>query len=340
MSGEKTEQPTQRRLGDRRKEGQIPQRKNVVEAALLTFTALLLAGTFRPLASGLLDLSTIVFSSVDRDFDAARAASFTAAMKPVWLTLGICAAASLFTLAVGLLVNNFNFAPKALAPKFQKFNPVSQIKNIFSKTTLYNFARMLVYFMAVVLILYLAVWGGIEDAINASYCGVLCLFPFFLSKFTTSIIAILIVLTLMAALDYRIQTRLFISQNKMTKDEVKREFKGQEGDPEIKANRRSIVMNDAVMPLPSEATHVVHSDQVLVALIFYPAAGQRPYVVYKANGAAVPGLCRKFRALKIPTVNLPAAALELYRMGVVGQYMPARSARPMEKVLRATLGQH
>lgn len=339
MSGEKTEQPTQRRLEDRRKEGQIPQRKNVIEASLLTFTTLLLLTAYAPLAGRLLNLSKTVFSSIDRDFDSAREASFASAMQTVWLSMALCVAASMFTLLVGLLVNRFNFSPKALTPKFQKFNPVSQAKNIFSKSTAYNFLRMLVFFSGVVAAMYIAIWGGVKDAINASYCGILCLVPFFKAKIELTVAAILILLIVLAAVDYAIQTRLYLSQNKMSKDEVKREFKQQDGDPEIKANRRMLVMNDASMPLPSEATHVVHSDQVLVAFIFYPTSGQRPFVVTKAQGATVPGLSRKFRALKIPTLNMPGVALELYRMSAPGQYMPAKSARPMERVLRASMGQ-
>jgi len=64
MSGEKTEAPTRRRLEDRRREGQVPQRKHVIEAALLSFVALLLIGLFGPLSGMLLNISTAAFSVV------------------------------------------------------------------------------------------------------------------------------------------------------------------------------------------------------------------------------------------------------------------------------------
>jgi type III secretory pathway component EscU len=72
---------------------------------------------------------------------------------------------------------------------------------------------------------------------------------------------------------------------------------------------------------------------VLVALIFYPSAQLPPYVVFKAKGAKVPALCRKFRALKIPIVSLPSVALDFYRMAPPGQYLPPRSAPGMEKIM-------
>ncbi|WP_173932909.1 EscU/YscU/HrcU family type III secretion system export apparatus switch protein [Chelativorans sp. Marseille-P2723] len=337
MSGEKTEAPTPHRLDERRKEGQVPQRRNVIEAALLTFTLLLIAGLFDRLSKVLLDLSTAVFSNIDEDFGAAWALSLPATLDALYFILAICAASSLFSVLFGMLMNKFLFAPKALSIKFQKLNPVNQVKSIFSKSTLYNFVRLLVFFFSVCVILYISIYANIENSLNASYCGEACLYPLFVKIIRTAIISILIALLVMAAIDYRIQSLLFISQNKMTKDEVKREYKGQEGDPEIKAGRKSIAVSDATMPLPSEATHVVHSDQVLVALIFYPGVQQPPYIVFKAKGARVPVLRRRFASMKIPTINQPGAALELYRAAPVGQYLSARAARNFERILRASM---
>jgi len=333
MSGEKTEQPTQHRLQERRKEGQIPQRKNIVEAALLISAVLILVGFSGPLSAALLNLSTVVFSGVDRNFEAVKATSFIAAMDVVSLMAAICILISMFTLLTGLLLNKFNFSVKPLTPNINKLNPASQIKNIFSKHTIYNFIRMIIIFSSILIIFISVVWGSLDDSINASYCGEMCLYPLFISRIKIVVTTILLVLLLMAATDYRIQTRLFASQNKMTKEEVKREHKEQEGDPKIKFGRRSIAMEDAALPMPSEATHVVHSDQVLVALIFYPSAQLPPYVVFKAKGAKVPALCRKFRALKIPIVSLPSVALDFYRMAPPGQYLPPRSAPGMEKIM-------
>ncbi len=334
MSGDKTEQPTHKRLEDQRKKGQIPQRKNVVEAGLLTFAILLLAGTSGRLWNMLLMLLNTVFSGVNRDFDMVRTSSFAAAMNVVHLMLTICTLISMVTLSLGLLFNRFNFALKALSPKFQKLNPVDQLKSIFSKATLYNFIRLLVYFSIIAILLYQIIAHNIENAIKASHCGWICLYPFFMSRLRIVLTSILIVLLLLAALDFRIQHRLFIARHRMSKDEVKREHKGQEGDPKIKAERMSLAMNDATMPLLSDATHVIYSDQLLVALIFYPAARQRPYVVFKAKGASVPDLCRKCRSWKIPLFNLPSVALDFYRMATPGQYMPARSAKGMSRIMQ------
>ncbi|WP_011579461.1 MULTISPECIES: EscU/YscU/HrcU family type III secretion system export apparatus switch protein [Chelativorans] len=338
MSGEKTEAPTPRRLEERRREGQVPQRKNIIEAALLTFVVVLLIWLFRPLSEALLNLSAAVFSSISHDLEAATATSLVAAMPVVHWMLAICGASALFTLLLSCVLNKFMFAPKALAPKFERFNPVGQIKSIFSKATLYSFMRMIVLFTAVSAIFIYLYVANMDNSLQASHCGEACLYDLFTSRIGMLVAAVLGVLIVLALIDYKIQDRMFISQNKMTKEEVKREYKDQEGDREIKAGRKSIALNDAAAPLLSESTHVVHSDQVLAAVIFYPGAGYPPYLVFKAMGASVPGLCRKFLAMNIPTFNVPGAALEFYRMSAPGQYLPARSIRSMEKILGRTAG--
>ena len=168
MSGEKTEAPTRRRLEDRRKEGQVPQRKNVVEAALLTFVTLLLVGLFGPLSGALLDLSAKAFSGINQDFEIAKATSFTAIVQAAYWIQAICISSAIFTLLLGMLLNRFVFAPKAFSPKFQRFNPAGQVKNIFSKSTLYNFIRMIFLFGTIsALFLYLYLFN-LEDSLEAS----------------------------------------------------------------------------------------------------------------------------------------------------------------------------
>lgn len=236
-------------------------------------------------------------------------------------------------LVFGMLLNKFVFAPKALSPKFERFNPVTQLKGIFSKATLYNFVRMTFLFGGMVSIFSALYLYNVDNALHASYCGSACLYHLFWSRIGILVAAIFLLLLVLAVVDYFVQSRMFLSQNKMSKEEIKREYKEQEGDPEIKAGRKSIALNDAVLPLLSDATHVVHSDQVLVAIIFYPASGQPPYLIFKSKGAGVPELRRKFQAMRIPIFHMPGAALELYRMGSPGQYLPARSLRAMEKML-------
>lgn len=335
MSGEKTEEPTEQRLRDQRKKGQVPQRKNVIEAAYLIASYLLLVSLSSQLYEGMFLQIQTATDAVKQDFRNGLLHSFDAASKQIRTLMTFVAISFAFPLLVGLFLNKFNFAPQAMSPKFEKFNPVNGLKGMFSKSTLYNFFRLLIYFTAVSVILTSVLMSSFNDVLAASVCGAPCLAPFFLGKIQMVVLMILGVLLLLAAIDFRIQTKLFRNQNKMSKEDVKNEAKGQEGDPLIKSKRREIANEDATLPTAKDVTHVVYGPEFLVALIYYDGSGERPYAVSKARGGMVAKIQRRFREIGKPTVFLPGVAADFHRLATVGDYLPARSATGMSRIINA-----
>lgn len=333
MSGEKTEQPTQKKLDDARKEGQLPQRKNVLEAFVVLAGVIGISGMWAQVAGHLFLVFDAAYDGIERGFDQALQSALQSGFDAVMVSVLLAAAIGLGLLLLNLLLNRFNFAPAAMKPKFEKLNPVNGLKGIFSKNTLYNFIRLLVYFTAVTAILYFVVQSNIANVLNAASCGLTCLAQIFPVIILRMVVLILVVLIVMAMLDFRLQTMLFISQNKMSKDDVKREFKGMQGDPMIKGMRQQISRDDLRLPSPREVTHVIHSNGHLVAVLYEP--GVTPFVVMKAKGDSVPAIQARFRSMGVRCINLPAVAREFHMRYAVSTYMDARAAVGMAKVLRA-----
>ncbi|MCU0910037.1 MAG: EscU/YscU/HrcU family type III secretion system export apparatus switch protein [Rhodobacteraceae bacterium] len=334
MSDDKTEEPTDKKLEDARKKGQVPQRKNVLEAAVLTTGVMLIMSLWPNFAAGTSRVVDIALLGITDGVAGVRGQLIEAVTDIAILLLAIAGATGFLVLFLNLLLNRFNFAPAAMEPKFEKLNPINGLKGIFSKNTLYMFGRLMVFFPIVSILLYVMVESNMVDVIYASACGLTCLAEIFPDLTRQMVMIILIVLIILAALDFKIQDALFRSQNKMTKDEVKREYKGAEGDPLIKGQRRSIAEEDAVMPGPKDVTHVVFGSNHLVAMLYVP--GQTPFVVMKGKGPAVARMQQRFRSLGAACVNIPAVAQEFHKKYPVGQYMDAAAAKGMGKVLRAT----
>ncbi|WP_176086027.1 EscU/YscU/HrcU family type III secretion system export apparatus switch protein [Martelella sp. HB161492] len=333
MSGEKTEQPTQQKLRKLRQEGQVPSRKNVGEFALLSFTTFMIIGLMPTMIGTLMDLATSVMTDVSTNAETPSVTTYSALMKVIYLTLSICGASAAFTVFITLILNRFNFSIKPLTPKFSKFNPVTKLKSIFAKSNLYSFIRMLIYFSAVCYLTYALIRYNINNVLQASYCELQCEAPLLIAILKWLIYTILALLLVLAAVDYLIQSKLFLSQNKMSKDDVKREYKDQEGNPEIKAERNSIARSDADAPSINQATHVIYSDSHLVAVIYYRNSNMKPYVIAKYSGPQVQTLVRKLKPTKLKLFNLPSVAYDFYRMGRPYQYMPSPSMKGMAKVL-------
>lgn len=331
---EKTEEPTHKKLDDARKQGQLPQRKNVLEAAIVVAGVVGITALWDDVTIGLFGIFDAVFNGIEGRFDESLAGVRQACYEAVLIVPIFALALGFGLLLLNLLLNKFNFAPESLKPKFEKFNPVNGLKGVFSKNTAYNFVRLVAYFSAVTAILYVTLDNNIGDVIRASACGLSCLaqlFPPIITKMVTQILLVLIVLAL---LDFRLQTMMFISQNKMSKDEIKREYKGSQGDPLIKGMRHQISQEDMRLPSPREVTHVIHSNGYLVAVLYEP--GVTPFVVMKAKGDSVPSIQARFRRMGVRCVNLPAVAREFHMKYAVSTHMDAKAAIGMTKVLKAT----
>ncbi len=331
MSEEKTEEPTQKKIDDARKKGQLPQRKNILEASILTLGVAYIASTWQIFAASLGGVFDVVLLGVHRGLIVAANDLFTAIQKALSYGLIFMLILAFFVLFLNLLLTKFNFAPEAMSPKFEKFNPVSGLKGLFSKSTFYNFVRMAIYFSCASLTLILMIQGNLGDVVDASACGLVCIANVFPPLMLKTVAIILLVLTLMAVADFKIQNAIFLSQTKMSKDEVKREHKGSEGDPMIKGARKRIAHEDSEMPTLKEVTHAVYSNSVIVAFIY--EEGRAPFVVMKSKGGGVPRLLQKVRSAGAACVNLPSVASDFDRTASVGNYMDARSAKGIALIL-------
>jgi len=336
MSGEKTEKPSEKKIEDAREKGNVPQRKNILETMTLLAVMVAITGTW-----------SMFYGHISRLFDASlimQGAGFkqqlTYAVKPTMAAINysvvIAVAAGLFTLIINLWLNKFNFAPKALTPKFEKLNPVAGFKQIFSLQTLYNFIRLLLFFLCVSIIIVVMIWGNLPDGLSASTCGIVCMAPFFPPLYVKTVILILLVMIVMSIFDFRIQNALFTKQNKMSKDEVKKEHKGSEGDPEIKAARSRLSRTDAALPQLKEVTHVLYSSSALIGMIWDQSQSDvPPFVVMKTGASGVQSFLFRFRAYGAKCVNLPSAANQLFRVAKIGNYVDERGSMEVARMLKA-----
>lgn len=334
MSEEKTEEPTEQKIRESREKGQVPQRKNVLEAFTLCLAAGFIFFNWKSFVAGFDGLFGLSFRELEQPLFNKRVKLRVAVFDALEFGFMLTGLLAGFGFVFHMFINKFNFSPKSLEPKFEKLNPVTGLKNLFSKSTLYNFLRLLIYFLLVCVIFYAIVYYYFEEIVEASMCGINCIAEVFYVIFLLTVFSILLLLIILAAFDFKIQDAIFISQSKMTKDEVKREHKGNEGDPLIKSTRRQLAQEDAQMPSLREITHAVYSSGYLVALVYYE--GQAPFVVLKCKQAGVQRILTQMRAHSVACVNLPRVARDFYVQSQIGTYLDKRSAPGMIKILEAS----
>lgn len=333
MSSDKSESPTQFRLREQRKKGNIPQRKNATEAICVCSSVAILAFLAPRYSAATFALFDIAIMSPTHSFADGVIQSWRYGYVLACFTFAFSMASAGLSLISSMLFNRFNVAPSALSPNFDKLNPVKGFKRIISKATLYNTLRLTIYFAATAYLLYFFVVSNMHNAHYAMLYEIDAIFSYFLRMLWQIVAGILFILCSLAAFDWWIQSRLFLSQSKMSKDEVRREYKSQEGDPQIKSARKAIAQQDRHTPLAKEATHVIYSNELLVAIIFNETSGMPPFMVMRVRGSAVGAVKRRYKDLHIPTLYMPRLASDFFNMAQPGNFLLARSAKGMAEIL-------
>ncbi|KDM90887.1 flagellar biosynthesis protein FlhB [Photobacterium galatheae] len=341
MSGEKTEKPTQKKLRDAREKGQITRSKELSTTAVLlfSFTSMIIFGgkmfhTLQMSVSRSLNIESVHTISGKEIFNFAFEIMSEILFNalPFFLSVLIVAVAS--TLALG----GFIFSSKNLVPKFKNINPMSGIKKMFSMHQLVELVKSI---LKAVIILVPAYYL-IQDKFY-HYLSVRLLFNFqsFINQMSSDIIGYGLLfssfLILLVMIDVPFQIYNHTKQLKMSKQEIKDEFKNTEGNPEIKGKRRRIQYE---MAAKAKNSRVIDADIIItnpthyaVGVKFDPATMSTPTIVALGADYYALSMREKAKALNIPIVPIPPLARVLYKTCHVGSEIPVALYAPMVTVL-------
>ena len=338
-SSDKTEPPTPKRLRDARKKGQVAKSKEVVSASIivsLLFFFIVASdyylGLFRDLFDSPVWLEQVTFEEA---FDDTVRKAFTLAISLIAPPVGIA-------LAMGVLANFAQvgalFAVEAVKPDLKKVNPASTLKNIFSKKNLIELLKSLVKIAVLGTAVTHVVWTGMPSLIGVVHCGLNCILPVLRALFTELVIYVSLAFIVVAVADYAFQKLSYINGLKMSKDEVKREYKESEGSPEIKSRRRSLFQE----LVNSQETSNIRRSSVVVANPVHLAVGlyyerdrtPLPVVTLKEQGLNARRVVAIAEREDVPVmVNVPLAH-SLMSDANINQYIPNELIAPVAEVLR------
>ncbi|GAA4987379.1 EscU/YscU/HrcU family type III secretion system export apparatus switch protein [Kineococcus glutinatus] len=337
MSGEKTEKPTGKRLKQAKDEGNTPRTADLSAWLCTAAGALLL-----PMAidSGE-ELGRSLFAlvpAVAADPEPARAlVSLTTGFKGVPLVVAPVAAATVLAAVVaGAMQGGLHLAPKRLKPKFSTLNPISGIKQHYGPHALWELAKSL----AKVGVLGLVLWSVLRGlAPHLVAAGVMPLEGVLSATGDAigSLLRIVVFLGLViAGADYAMSRRKVMKSLRMSKEDIKQEYKNAEGDPllkgAIKSKQLAMSRNRMMADVADADVVVVNPTHIAVALRYDPAKGA-PRVVAKGAGAIADKIREKAREHDVPLVRDIPLARTMYKDVKVGQEVPADLYAAVAKVL-------
>lgn len=317
MSGEKTEKPTPKKIKDSRKKGQVSYAKELVTLGKLLF---LLGGiiVFPALFTGpVSDIFDQIFFVLQSDEELLVAELLVAIIWPsALLFMGFAAAGMLIGMFSTWAHIGFVVSTEPVLPSIKKLNFVENIKNMFSKKSLLLLVTAFFKITFVFLGLYYILTYEIQTILLSVFGGLTGVFESLhqlLKKFFFTLIAIL---GFFSILDWLITYMAYLKSLRMSKNDLKDEYKVVEGNPEIKHHRKQehrSILNSSLSKLGDAKVLVTNPTHIAVGLDYEPGVHDVPYVLFIEVDEQVPMMRKRAEELQIPVVEYVALARAIYR---------------------------
>ena len=341
MPGDKTEQPTPKRIRESRKKGQIFKSSDLIQAFSFMTAAAVLGVGGPAYVTELRGLLKQFFQPEILRGDMPLNAVL-ARMGYAWSKFLLLSAPLLGALVVIGAAGNFMqvkalFAPDVVKPQFQKLDPLKGFKRIFfSAKTYVELIKNLIKFAVVFWILYSSIKGSFRDLVptagmrmdqTAALAGRLLL---------SILYKVGAVLVILGAADYMIQKKIYMKNMMMSKEEVKQEYKEQEGDPHVKHMRKHLfeqLMHESVAHNVPKATAVVANPTHLAIAVRYDELSmQAPQVTAKGQDSMALKIIEIAKENKVPVIHNIGLAHSLFDLEI-GHEIPEDLYEAVAEVL-------
>lgn len=337
MADNKTEQATPKRRLKAREQGQVPRSRELSS----TLALVAVAGVTVLIAPTSVRYWTVLYRetlymAATSNLDTNGPLLFWSSVEVMRWIVPVLLAALLMSVLAGFAQGGFNLAPQALSPKFERFNPGSKIGQIFSPVGLANLAKSLIPFGAILWIAYNAIREHWEAMVFGSSLGLRQLANLIGSMSLEVGWKSVLILLVWSVVDYLLIRRKTNSDLKMTKQELKDEFKETDGNPVIKQRVRQIqrsMRRAQSLKAAATATVVITNPTHFAVALRYETEMAAPIVVAKGKDL----LAQKIKALArengIMTVENKPLAQALFKTVEVGDSIPGKLYQAVAEIL-------
>ncbi len=344
--GEKTEPATQKKLDDARKEGQVAKSREIANGMGLMALFLVLKIWTGKMGTSFLETFNTIYNRIP------QVANLTGGAAPEneMILLLRHGATQLLLIILPILLIGFIVAfvsdfwqvkwkptSKPLQPKFSKLNPIKGFQKIFSVNSL---MELLKAFIKIVIIVWMA-YSYIKDKTEYLFylydMEIMPALSLILQVVTDLGIRIAAVYLVFAFADYAYQKWKFSEDMKMTKQEVKEEYKNQEGDPQIKGKIRQkmqeVSRRRMMQALPQADVVITNPTHYAVAIKYDPAVSDAPVVIAKGQDYLAQKIKEIARENKVEIVENKPLARMLFANVEVGEAVPPEMYQAVAEVL-------
>ena len=338
MSGEKTEQPTPKKLRDARKKGQVAKSQDVTSAALTVTCFFVISTLFYTAVDDIQDLILLPTNYYDVPFrDAYRPFMLGVLTKVLIISLPLLLAVIVVGLAANFFQIGFMLTMEPIKPELKKLNPIDKFKQIFALKNFVEFLKSAVKVIVIGVIVFLIVKESLDPLMKLPFGGERQVIGALKPMLGVLAINVSLAYIVIAAADFFFQKWQHVKQLKMSKDEVKREYKEMEGNPEIKSKRKQLhqemVQSDTVERTRKSSVVVTNPTHLAIAIFYEEEGTEMPRVVAKGEDHVARRMVEVAKEEGIPVMQHVPLARALHEGVEIGRFVPPDLIEPLAEVL-------
>lgn len=336
--GDKTEEPTAKKRQDAAKKGQVGKSQELSTAFVLLIGFFVIKALWEQIYANIAGYTIYIFGHLNQNVDVENVIQLFIGMGVILVKTAM--PIMLAVMVVGLAVNFFqvglNVSAEKIQPKFDNLNPINGVGRMFSKRSLVELVKSVLKIVVIGFFIY----NYLKDEIFTMPQFIFYDLGTSLAKMSEIIFTLAFqvigVIFVLAVLDFGYQKWQTTQDLKMTKQEVKDEFKQTEGDPQIKGKirqkQRQMAMSRMMQEVPKADVIVTNPTHFAVALK-YEKGMTAPVVVAKGADFVAQKIKSVGRENDVPLVENRPLARALYASTEVGDSVPRELYQSVAEVL-------
>ncbi|MDH1088970.1 flagellar biosynthesis protein FlhB [Pantoea brenneri] len=336
--GDKSEKPTAQKRRKAREKGDLPRSKDLTMAVGLLASFITMT-TFFPYYKQLIEESfTAVGMMAGWLDDEGMLNQFL--LLNVWVFLRFIATLVPIPLAcvvASLVPGGWVFTVSKLKPDFKKLSPISGVKRMFSSSHYVDVAKMMLKCGIILAVLYTMVHSSLNPLLHLQRLNLNQAIHQGFGILHHVLVCFISVIVVFALLDVPLTQFMFTKKLRMTRQEVKEEYKNNDGNPQIKGRirqlQRQMAMGQISRTVPDADVIITNPTHYAVALKYDPNKAEAPYIVAKGMDDIALHIRDVARHHQIEIVEFPPLARAVYHTTRVNQQIPAQLFRAIAHVL-------
>ena len=340
MSSEKTEQPTEHKIRKAREDGQVAKSKDFTQTLLMGALLGYMLADSEGIIKNLVEMMVLPSQLYGMEF---RDALRILIDQSLSIFVKILMPFILLVIVVGIFSEMIQTGPllafKALMPKGDKLNPVSNLQQIFSMKNIVECIKSIIKVCFLSAIIYFVLRDSFQPLILIPASGLAAAGVAVADMLKTLVIYSFIGFGAMSLLDLIWQRYQHIKNLMMSMDEIKQEYKQLEGDPHVKSHRKGlakeIAMGEMVLKTRKSSVVVTNPTHLAIALYYEPSVTPLPVVLAKGQDGLAFQMVDMAKQYGIPVMQNINLARALMSFAKIDQYIPSDLIEPVAEILVA-----